>query len=426
MGLCEHPLRQQLVSEMHLRRWPSIVAPMLVVHQLRLIDSAGRAAEAEALGQGPVILAPDDNPRHRSGLYAGLPFVWEAHHEASGLTLFVPLEPGTRLPEVLARPEVGEAIAWMERFPGEVIRATRIMIVETDAQAQAMLDDLAFHNSHLVTCRVGSEGAVRVWSDFRIGPDGYGHLAVSAGAALPADLSRVVQQLQELGNYRNLALLGLPVAQAGWQALGRIETALQTLAAEVAGTQMTDDVLLERVSALSLDLMGVATAGSFRMNATAAYAALVEERLAELAPRAVPGYPSLTDFTQRRLMPAVRTCAAHVRREGELSQRASQFAALLRTRIETRIENQNGQLLRSMERSSSLQLRLQQLVEGLSVVALSYYGISLIGYMLKAGEALDPALDAPLWIGALVPVMLTTMWWGLHRMKHRVLGEHGE
>ncbi|MGG2319952.1 DUF3422 family protein, partial [Salmonella enterica] len=88
--------------------------------------------------------------------------------------------------------------------------------------------------------------------DFRIGPDGYGHLAVSAGAALPADLSRVVQQLQELGNYRNLALLGLPVAQAGWQALGRIETALQTLAAEVAGTQMTDDVLLERVSALSL------------------------------------------------------------------------------------------------------------------------------------------------------------------------------
>jgi hypothetical protein len=51
----------------------------------------------------------------------------------------------------------------------------------------------------------------------------------------------------------------------------------------------------------------------------------------------------------------------------------------LRTRETHR---KSERLLRSMERSSSLQLRLQQLVEGLSVVALSYYGISLIGYML--------------------------------------------
>jgi uncharacterized membrane-anchored protein len=67
---------------------------------------------------------------------------------------------------------------------------------------------------------------------------------------------------------------------------------------------------------------------------------------------------------------------------------------------------------------------LQQLVEGLSVVALSYYGISLLGYMLKAAEHRFEHFPAAEIIGALVPVVVVSMWLGLHRMKARVLGEH--
>ena len=140
--------------------------------------------------------------------------------------------------------------------------------------------------------------------------------------------------------------------------------------------------------------------------------------------RAIAGYPSLEDFTQRRLLPAIRTVQAYSRRLDDLTARAAHFTSLLRTRVETRIENQNGRLLRSLERSSSLQLRLQQLVEGLSVVALSYYGISLIGYMLKAAEHRFEHFPAAEIVGALVPVVVITMWLGLHRMKARVLGEH--
>ena len=77
-----------------------------------------------------------------------------------------------------------------------------------------------------------------------------------------------------------------------------------------------------------------------------------------------------------------------------------------------------------MEQSASLQLRLQQLVEGLSVVALSYYAIGLLGYVLKAAEAVEPRIEAPLWIGGAVPVTVLALWWGLHRMKRRVLGHH--
>jgi uncharacterized membrane-anchored protein len=160
------------------------------------------------------------------------------------------------------------------------------------------------------------------------------------------------------------------------------------------------------------------------MSATAAYAQLVEERLAGLAIRSIPGYPCLDDFTQRRLLPAIRTARAYTHRQDVLSARAAHFTSLLRTRVETRIENQNGRLLRSMERSSSLQLRLQQLVEGLSVVALSYYGLSLLGYMLKGAEHRFEFIPAAEIMGLLVPVVVISMWLGLHRMKAKVMGEH--
>ena len=47
------------------------------------------------------------------------------------------------------------------------------------------------------------------------------------------------------------------------------------------------------------------------MSATSAYAQIVSERLEGLNPQRVPGYQSLIDFTERRLLPAVRTCKTY-------------------------------------------------------------------------------------------------------------------
>jgi uncharacterized membrane-anchored protein len=43
---------------------------------------------------------------------------------------------------------------------------------------------------------------------------------------------------------------------------------------------------------------------------------------------------------------------------------------------------QNQEILASMDKRADLQLRLQKTVEGLSVVAISYYAVSLAGYLL--------------------------------------------
>jgi uncharacterized membrane-anchored protein len=157
------------------------------------------------------------------------------------------------------------------------------------------------------------------------------------------------------------------------------------------------------------------------MNATAAYARLVEERLAELAPHPIRGYPSLADFTQRRLLPAVRTCGAHVQRQHELSMHAHRFASLLRTRIETRIEIQNTLVLESLERSASGQLRLQQLVEGFSVIALSYYAIGLLDHLIEGFAPSGARSRVSIVVAILVPLVVVGMWWTIHHFKRQAL-----
>lgn len=424
--LNEHPLRRSVVGEMHLRRWPPVVAPTLIVQVLRLIGEGERASEQAHLASLPAggRLDPSDNPKHMSGtLPGGLAFTWERHTEASAIALFAP-EPGAA---ALLDPQddvaVRAALDWIDAFPGETLRATRILVLPDEVAADALVPRLAFAEAELVSCHVGA--GARLWSDFRIGRGGFGTLLIAAGGMPGGDLSRLVQRIQELGNYRNLALLGLPVAQEHWVRLNAIEAELSILAGDVARHDLTDDSLLERVSALSLELMTISEGTSYRMNATAAYARLVEERLAQSDPRPIPGYQSLTDFTQRRLLPAVRTCAAFAGRDAELSGRAARFAALLRTRIETRIENQNARLLRSMEQSARLQFRLQQLVEGLSVVALSYYAISLLGYVLKGMEGFAPDLPVPEILALATPLVMVGVAVITHRLKDRLIGHDG-
>lgn len=429
----EHPLRQTVVNEMHLRRWPRLGAPASVVQYLRMIDD-GPAREVERLALEAVHGAPlPPGQRHLIGQFApGVRFCWERHSEATTLTLFL-----DGVDAVLAmrdHPALGPALDWAEAMPGTVLRATRVAVVPDEAAAERLLPQLGFVATDLVSCHVGgpddagSAGCAepglrpaRMWSDYLLQADGFGLLLVAAGDADRGALSRTVQGLQELGNYRNLALLGLPDARSGWKVLDGIEAQFDAVFRRMTRPEVTDDSLLDDVSALSLALTTQAAAVDFRMSATEAYAELVEERLADLRVRACPGFPTLADFTQRRFLPAVRTCSAHRRRTEQLSGRLGQFMSLLRTRVETRIENQNARLLASMEQSAGRQLRLQQLVEGLSVVALSYYLIALLGHVLEAGERLVPGLHAPVVLGIMTPLVVIGMWWGLHALKKRVL-----
>jgi len=75
-------------------------------------------------------------------------------------------------------------------------------------------------------------------------------------------------------------------------------------------------------------------------------------------------------------------------------QRAARAADLLRTRVDVERQAQNQRLLESMDHRADLALRLQRTVEGLSVVAISYYGVGLALYLLgPVAEMITERID---------------------------------
>ncbi|KZL24501.1 hypothetical protein PsAD37_02750 [Pseudovibrio sp. Ad37] len=70
-----------------------------------------------------------------------------------------------------------------------------------------------------------------------------------------------------------------------------------------------------------------------------------------------------------------------------------------------------------MDQRAKFQLRLQQTVERLSIAAISYYVISLIGYTLKGAKAIGSPLDPAFGMAASVPLVVGVLWYALRRLK---------
>ena len=126
---------------------------------------------------------------------------------------------------------------------------------------------------------------------------------------------------------------------------------------------------------------------------------------------------------QRRLAPAMSTCESVARRQGELSERVARASDLLRTRVDIVREMQNQELLASMNRRARLQLRLQETVEGLSVAAITYYLVGLVGYAAKALKSAGLAVDPDIAVGVSIPLVALLAAFGIRYVRRTVTKE---
>jgi hypothetical protein len=117
------------------------------------------------------------------------------------------------------------------------------------------------------------------------------------------------------------------------------------------------------------------------------------------------GLQTFREFTERRLAPAMSTCASVSARVESLSQRVARATQLLSTRVAVSRERQNQQVLESMNRRAEAQLRLQQTVEGLSVAAITYYVVGLVGYAAKGLKALGWPVHTDLAMAFSIPLV---------------------
>ena len=149
-----------------------------------------------------------------------------------------------------------------------------------------------------------------------------------------------------------------------------------------------------------------------------AYHDLVRDRLDQLRETPINGVQSLREFLERRLTPGIKTCNSVRDRLEDLSRRIHRTTSMLRTRVDLSIQEQNQSLLSSMDRRSHLQLRLQQTVEGLSVVAIGYYILSLleIGFDGLKAAGME-SVNSDLLKGIALPVVLGAVYFGVHSLR---------
>ncbi|MDN3644795.1 DUF3422 domain-containing protein [Pontixanthobacter aestiaquae] len=413
----DHPLRQWAVNEMHLRKFAPVPGHCEIYQAVRLLSADDRHKEdGRLMGDKPDFDEWAVRERYAAGhCKSGIHFLWERHSEATTLTLILP-NGGT---EEANAPY----IRWLEEWNGPVIRATRVFVIPDASNIDQHLQTHGMDLNELVCSDVS--GDLRIWSDFGIRGDGYGRLIATAGDVSAPERGRIIQRLQELGNYRNLALLGLPLVQEYGPKADALEAQLSDHAERVALAEdgAHDDDLLQELIEISSKLEVIRSATGFRLSATAAYAGVAADRLAGLSIKTVSNLQSLTEFTERRLVPAARTCSVFTDRLARIAERISRVMHTLDVRVDTRIKEQNLILTKRMERSIQLQFRLQSLVEGLSVIAAAYYLVGLIGFLIKGVWAWPSGSSADLVIAAVTLPVIGLIYAFVHRTRGTVLKE---
>ncbi|MDH5489850.1 MAG: DUF3422 domain-containing protein, partial [Rhodospirillaceae bacterium] len=105
----------------------------------------------------------------------------------------------------------------------------------------------------------------------------------------------------------------------------------------------------------------------------------------------------------------------------QVSERIIRATDLLRTRVDVTLEEQNRDLLSSMNRRAQMQIRLQQTVEGLSVVAISYYLTGLVVYAAKGAKAAGLNIDSDLAGGVAFPIILVAVWLSIRKLRRAII-----
>ena len=232
-------------------------------------------------------------------------------------------------------------------------------------------------------------------------------------------IGRIVHRLVEVETYRAISMLGLERAHILSRRLNELEPRLSAIVEGMTDETRSAETVLQELLTVSAELESQAVQHSFRFGATTAYEAIVMDRVSALRETRLYGRQMLTEFMRRRYKPAMRTVKSAAERLRSMIERANRAGELLRTRVDVERSAQNQLLLERMDRRADLQLRLQHTVEGLSVVAISYYAVGLISYALYPIAA-RIGVDKAYLVAALTPIAVLTVWWGMRRIKRRL------
>ena len=430
-----------LHHELHARPALAARSPCVVSHWVHWGMAPACADAALAALCGPAGASPPAaGARHHVLQASGFALKYERHGEFTSWQVNRPLR---ALPDdpasdawrdalqhctaIVALPD--EFVEHLSRDDaGQMLAATHlVMLHATDPsvtlpQCQSWLAEQSGSSSRsddaaaLMGAFIGDARRGALLTNLLLGPDGFTRFVVLDFGLPPDQAAREAQRLCEIEAYRMLAMLGFPVAQREAAQLVELERTLQGTVDAMANDDAYDDAqAFETLTRLAAEVEHGTARTRYRFSATRAYHRIVQARLADLREQRIEGVQTLSGFLSRRFAPAMALCDSTDARLTDIAERINRAVSLARVRLEQRREQGNQELLRALAHRQKLQLRLQQTVEGLSVVAISYYALGLVGYLAKAAKSLpgleSPSLQPDLVVGiAVVPVVLGAAW----------------
>ncbi|MDK6076914.1 DUF3422 family protein [Massilia varians] len=427
-----HPLRVPLAAELHSRPFMRLDAPEAITH-LAVYHGGqagppGRHSQHQLLGAlcGHFgVAAPGPGSSHFFHDFGSFRLKWECHTEFATYTVTTPLPPDMGAFEAFSHVPLSFLPAsWLASLEGSLMAAAHVALVKGAADASRL--PAVFGRNSLAGSSV-MQGA-ELWTDFAIQSDGFSRFVIRDLGMRHLQGGRLVQRVLEIETYRMMALLGLPAARTVGTELDAIEAELSSLASAMVATDMApvehgaqdEQRLLGQITRLAARLEKLVLDNGYRFSASKAYFGLVKARIEELREVRIEGTPTVEEFMERRLAPAMQTCAAISARQDALARRIADTNDLLRTRVGIVQELQNRRILESMNARAAQQLRLQLAVEGLSVAAISYYLVGLLGYAGKAAKAAGVPINPDLMLGILVPVVAVGVWVAQRRVHQRI------
>ncbi len=270
-------------------------------------------------------------------------------------------------------------------------------------------------------------------------PDEHGRERYLIWSPSPADirpkLPRLIDILITVENYTHLILLPY---SAFTRAVDQVQIYEQRHLYQrsliTKGHQQATHITLQQwLEGLTQDFLEVGRlAGSmrYRLSASVPYDRIVHSNTLALQEQPVPFGRTLSDYIHWKIIGVVEGYQQFLTRIHSLEQDFEGTIAILRTKVELvlqeqnlSLQDQNRKLLLSVDKTTKSQAILQRTVEGLSVIVIAYYLSGLANYIFKTLHKLGWLANDVLISGIFVPIAIGLSFgliaWGRKRLHRK-------
>lgn len=400
----DHPFRAAIMDEVHARP-VEIITETCRLRRLVFVMPPESGAMQRVFARFSEFCTemgypiPDSGDRQHSLDTPNRHVTWEFHTEFVTVTWRSDLTDRQNWPDDLGLGAIGD---------GLLIAAMRIDVI-----ADTTVPDRLVPGFNLASlCLADIEGGkAQVATDFVPDGDKFTRFELASGGLTPLRRSIIVRRLLEIETYRNMALLGLPLARASSPELRTIEMELTALIAglSAATTPLAVQSALTALHALSVRSGQLSERLGYRFAAGHAYGEILRMRLGGLRESGTTRGSTLTHYVGNRVDPGLATCAAMEKRLAVLSDKIERAIGLLDVRIGVDMQLQNAAVLDSIAQTARSQYLLQRTVEGLSTIAISYYLLGILSYAL-AGPLEELHWEKTMTLSIAAPFVVLAVW----------------